>query len=284
MKKEYVGGIMLFLTAIIWGLAFIFVEIALDAGWGAFPLLFARGIIGGTLSFIFCFKTRFYRDKKILFEGFIVGTFLFFGYAFQTIGQMASSVANTAFFTSLNIVFVPIFALLIYKKKIEKKVILAILIAIIGSAVLSFENGIKLNIGDILLVICAIFFALQITYSGNQNSNNTLGVTTVYLFTMAFYSLIAVIVTNDYSFSLKGFTGVLYAGIFSSFIATVFQLKGQTYLSESKASLILSQETVLAVIFSVVFLHEMISINQLIGGFLLILAVLVVTIKLKKIK
>ena len=99
MKKKHIATIALFLVALIWGIAFIAVDYALESGWNTFTILAIRGILSGLLLLPFAIKDQIWKDKKQLLNIVIAGAFFFLGYATQTLGQQASSVVNSAFFT-----------------------------------------------------------------------------------------------------------------------------------------------------------------------------------------
>ncbi len=131
----------LFTTAIIWGTGFIAVDTALMNGWQAFPLLACRGLIGGGALLLFSYKKKWWLNKTTLKLGMINGFIFFLGFAFQTLGQGLSSVPNTAFLTSLNVIFVPFISFLFLHKHLEKKIYMAAILALVGSGILSFSES-----------------------------------------------------------------------------------------------------------------------------------------------
>ena len=116
MKKKHIATIALFMVALIWGIAFIAVDYALESGWNTFAILAIRGILSGGLLLPFAIKEKIWKDKKQFINIIIAGAFFFLGYATQTFGQQSSSVVNSAFFTCLYVIFTPILALLFGKK------------------------------------------------------------------------------------------------------------------------------------------------------------------------
>ena len=144
MKKEHLGIISLFAVALIWGIAFISVDYALVNGWKTFTLLAIRGILSGLLLFPFASKEKIWKNKKLLINCVIAGAFFFLGYALQTLGQEASSVVNTAFFTCLYVVFTPFLALMFGKKEVNLKTFIAAFTAILGIFFLKYLGKISL--------------------------------------------------------------------------------------------------------------------------------------------
>lgn len=282
MNVEKKATISLFMTALIWGLAFIGVDDALAHGWQTFPLLAFRGMIGGSFMILFSYKKKWWKNKTTIFLGFVTGALFFAGFAFQTVGQSLSSVPNTAFITTLNVLFVPIIARIFLKRKIQNKVYIACLLALTGTAVLSFTNGFTLHMGDIYLLLCAIFFALQILFNEKCGQHNdVMSITCIQLLTMGILSFIFMPITNQTYIPSEAWGSVLFLALFSSALASVFQLYGQGHVEPSKASLILSLESVLATVFSVLLLGQELTPAILIGGSLMFAAVIIVEYKRK---
>lgn len=282
MQKQTKATISLFMTAFIWGVAFICVDHALADGWKAFPLLMCRGIIGGIAMLAFSYKKKWWKNKKTLTLGFISGSLFFLGFTFQTLGQSLSSVPNTAFITTLNVLFVPLIAFLFMKRKIEKKVYIACILALIGTGILSFSNSISLHLGDIYLLACAILFALQIIYNEKCGQHNdVLSITCIQLLTMGLWSLVCMPISGQTTIPSISWENILFLALFSSALASVFQLYGQGHVEPSKTSLILSLESIIATIASVILLGQPLTTSILIGGSLMFSAVVIVEYKRK---
>ena len=260
LKKEHLGLIALFVVSLIWGVAFIAVDYALASGWKTFTILAIRGILSGLILLPFAIKDKIYKHKKLLLHCVIAGIFFFLGYSKQTLGQEASSVVNTAFFTCLYVVFTPFLALFFGKKEVGIKTFVAAFIAILGIyflSVLSKGGGFSFHIGDILLILCAIFFALQIIWAGHfiKDDVSPISSSSVMLLTMGILSLIAIPISNEsLPTNITGVTGILFAALFSSGLCSILQLFGQRHVPSSNASIIMSLETPIACICEVIIL------------------------------
>lgn len=288
MKIKNLGMISLFIVSIIWGVAFIAVDYALASGWKTFTILAIRGILSGLILLPFAIKDMIWKNKRLFINCVIAGAFFFLGYATQTLGQEASSVINTAFFTCLYVIFTPFIALLFGKKEVTYKTFIAASFAIVGIyflSVLSKEESFIFHIGDLLLILCAIFFALQIIWAGHYINEDVNPLTTscVMLLTMGILSIFGVLIFQEqFPSSIKGITGVLFAAIFSSGVCSVLQLYGQRHVSSSNASIILSLETPFACIFAVLILKEEFNIYTIIGLALMFTSILLVEIRFKR--
>lgn len=288
LKKEHLGLIALFVVSLIWGVAFIAVDYALASGWKTFTILAIRGILSGLILLPFAIKDKIYKHKKLLLHCVIAGIFFFLGYSTQTLGQEASSVVNTAFFTCLYVVFTPFLALFFGKKEVGIKTFVAAFIAILGIyflSVLSKGVGFSFHIGDILLILCAIFFALQIIWAGHfiKDDVSPISSNSVMLLTMGILSLIAIPISNEsLPTNITGVTGILFAALFSSGLCSILQLFGQRHVPSSNASIIMSLETPIACICAVIILGEELNIFSIIGLVLMFLSVLLVEVKSTK--
>ena len=172
------------------------VESAINAGWETFPLLLIRVVFRWKCRLIIHSKKN-WENRALFKDGIIAGTFYFFGFAFQTFGQKLSLISNIAFLTALNIVFVPIIEIIIYKRKVRLQLVIASLLAFVGVSFLTFEQSISLRWADILGILCAICFAFQIVYikkSASKHDHDPLQLTVVQLYTMGFLSLLGMFV------------------------------------------------------------------------------------------
>ena len=200
MNKKTIATIGLCMIAIIWGTAFIAVDDALINGWETFPILMVRGLLGGLIALPFAIRKQFWKHKETIKNGLIMGFVFFLAYTAQTFGQQISNVVNSAFLTALYVVFAPLILRLIYKKKQDKRVYYGSLVAIIGVlflTVLDSSGGVSFNFGDVLLIFCAFFFALQIVYASKCKGCDPLSITFIQLTTMGVLSLIMMFVTNQ---------------------------------------------------------------------------------------
>lgn len=287
MKKESIGISMLMLVAIIWGFAFIAVDYALINGWNTFTILALRGFIAGSLLLPFAIKKKFWQNKKVLIHCVTAGVFFFLGYAFQTIGQQKTSVVNSAFFTCLYVIFTPFIGLFFGRKEVTKKTLTATFLAIIGIFFMSFlsKGEFSLHFGDIFLILCALFFALQIFWVGHFLDKDTdpISASSIMLLVMGICSLIFIPITSEQlPTSLKGFTGVLFAALFSSGVCSILQFNGQKYVNPSKASLIMSLETPFACIFSFAMGFDKLNIFSVIGIIFMMGSIVLVNYEFKK--
>ena len=130
-KLQYKAEAYLLLVALMWGVSFPVVKIALNYS-SPFIFVFFRFLITSLIFLIFFYKDLNYAKFIDYKYGVIIGIALFFGYTTQTIGLKYSSASNTAFITGTNIVFLPFLQMLVVKTKPGKENIIGIIIVLIG--------------------------------------------------------------------------------------------------------------------------------------------------------
>lgn len=260
----------LFLSAFLWGFGFVAVEGALISGWHPMALLAARGFIGGFLLLLFSHRRKFWKNKKLMYEGIKAGVVLTLGFVGQTYGQAISGPANAAFITAMYVIFVPIIGTIWYKDKIHPLVIVTSIIAFIGVALISVQGSLRVNVGDVWLLGGALFFAVHIVkLSQLSHFNDSLSLTTIQLFTMSAISSTFLLFTST-NFTLSGLYYVLYIGLISSGIAFFLQTFGQKSVTSSVASIILTFEAIFGVLGSAIVFKLLIPNQTWIGGILLL--------------
>lgn len=272
--KQYVADFGLLIVGILWGLGFVFVKIGLNTGINPFYLSALRFLVGGILFYFVFFKKMKKFRKKDIVAGLVVGTFQFLGYAFQTYGAMITTASKNAFFTSINVIVVPYIFWILHKKKPKIMTFICSIICIIGIGVISFDKNLNLsdiNFGDILTIISAIFFAFQIATTGFF-SRKVEPLKLIFL-QMIFAGILFVV--NFFIFSnpkeisnLKGMAliSVGYLTIFSTIVPTLLQTVCQKFTTSTRASLLMSTESLFAPIFAFFLLGEILSLKVIIGA------------------
>lgn len=277
MKNNALYGKMaLFIAAFLWGISFVAVEKAMEFGWTPFMLLGMRGLLSGVALSGFAIKKKFWKNRKLIQESLIAGLLMFIGMALQTYGQQYSTVSNSSFITVLYVVFIPV--ILWKKQRATTSVVIAIILAVLGTGFLTLNGGLSLNIGDILLIGCAWLFAVHIIFLGHViRHNDVMSVAMIQSLTMSVLGFIFGGM-NGQSIPSFGWIFVLYAGLISSGVAFLLQLYGQSRVSPTISGLLLTLESLFGSLGAIFLLNEPFTLNVLVGGSLMLLAV--VTIEL----
>ena len=292
MKKQMKGNIMLMTTAIIWGTAFVAQKAGMDLiGPTAFNGI--RTLVGAAaLLPVIIFmnwrkkeKEKEPLDKTLIIGGICCGLALCAAGNVQQIGLYYTSVSHTGFITALYVVIVPLMGLFIHKK-VTPIMWCCVAASAIGLYLLCIPpSGFgSINIGDIIILICAICFAIHILVIDHFSPKvDGVKLSCIQFFIAGAVSLIVMpIIDPALGFDLptagnicaSWFT-ILYAGIMSCGIAYTLQVLGQKETDPTIASMILCLESVFALIAGMLILGEMMSLREIIGCVIMFAAIVV---------
>lgn len=301
MTKNFKGSIMLLITSIIWGTAFV----AQSEGMSyvePFTYNAMRTLLGGVVLIPIMILFRF-SDKRngkeksscslknTVIGGICCGIALFIASSFQQAGIAQTTAGKAGFVTALYIVIVPMIGIFLHKK-MPLRMWLFIAIALAGFWLLCIKQDIGISSGDLLVFFGAIFFAVHITVIDYFNQKNTDGVlmSCIQFFTAGLFMLICMFIFEKPTIpNIMGAGGtILYAGILSCGVAYTLQILGQKHTNPTLATMLMSLESVFAALSGWLILGEKLSIKEFIGCVLIfaavILAQLAGTDKLKKIE
>ena len=283
MKKKTFSAISALLCSFLWGTAFVAQDLGMDH-IGPYTFNFARLFIGSLflLPFFFIFEFNKVKQikfdlKKVLFLLIFLGILLSSGQALQQVSLLYTDVANSAVFTVLYILIVPIISFLFFSKKIHWSIWPAVFTSLIGTYFLSELDNLSVRFGDGLVILSAFCWAFQIiTWSKILQIFNF--PITIAFFQCMFAAMFSypTIFLEDPSINnvLKESYEILYVGIFSSGIAFLLQSYSLQNLSPAPAAIIYSLEGVFAAIFGWIILSQYLSMIKIFGIFLILAAVI----------
>ncbi len=273
--------LLLILTAMIWGSTFVVQKTAMS---NISPFMFntLRSLIGAGALFVINLFFHSERDKKLkrknkdLYKaGIVAGFLLYFGMAFQQWGLTTSSAGHAGFISSLYILLVPLIALL-FGKRVRKEIWFCIFVALIGLYLLCVNSGNYVSKGDILVFFSTFFFAFHIIwiskYAGKVNAIKLSCIQFLTAGIFSFFTSVNLEVTTK-SGIIKSIPELLVAGVLSSAVAYTLQIIAQKHIKPYIASLILSLESVFSVIAGYIFLHEILSLKEIIGCILVFISI-----------
>lgn len=276
MKKTY-ANLMLLAVAVIWGGGFIATSNALD-NFSPFYIMMIRFLGASILPLLLARKACKDISQQDLLHGFITGVFLFLAFAFQTFGLQHSSPSKNAFLTATNVVFVPYLLWFIMKRKPQRKEMIASLMCVIGIALLTLKpEALSLSYGDVLSLICAIFFALHIIYLERYSAHiNVFVMTSMQMVTAGVISTICALLFEQapVTVSFTSIGSILFLIFCSTMLAYLMQTYAQKFTTANSASLILSMEALFASLFSFLFFQEVLSLMMMIGACMIFSSIL----------
>ena len=287
MKKQTAILVMLLVT-IIWGGGFVAIKIALDMGVTVGLMNMIRAAMFTLIVFGLFHKHILGMTKDEFKIGFLAGIANMMGFLLQSIGAQYTTLSNSAFLTTTNVVMIPFMAWVLTKRKPLPKNYAAVAVCMLGTAVLAgvFQNGLSFNVGDIYSLACAVGFGLSIVYLSMQKSESHFAVGA---FMMALTHFIGGAVYFVFFEGMQvpqinwklAILPLIYLGVGSSFLAQSMQVAAQKYVNPSTASLVLMFESVFGSIFSILFGFEKFTLGLLIGGSLIVVSLVISEIDFK---
>ena len=293
--------ILLFITAVIWGVAFVAQSAGMDYV-GPYTFNAVRCLLGGIV-LIPCvfFLTRsakkeqkkdgtaskmpvMDRPKDLLIGGLICGFMMFVSTTLQQVGIAYTTVAKAGFITALYIIIVPILGIFL-KRKAGLKIWISVVIALVGMYLLCMKGSLSLSKGDFLILICSICFAIHIMVVDHftEKVSGTKLSCIQFLFAGALSSVLMFLFEEPHWADIgAAWLPICYAGILSCGVAYTFQIIGQRGTDPTIASLILSLESVVSVLAGWILLGETLSPREILGCVLMFGAIILAQINPKK--
>ena len=270
--------IFLFLTAAIWGLSYSMQAEAMNT-MKPLAFVFLRYLIGAAalLPMIIYSGKKF--DKSVIAGGIICGISLAGGEILQQFGLLYTSAGKAGFLTALYVIMIPVIGVFINKKS-NWKIWCASLLSVAGAYLLCYDTSMNngVNYGDILMLICALFFALQfIAIAKFAPQADALHLAAIQFLTVAVISGIATLAAGE-KISLSGIREtaipLFYCGVIAIGFACTIQIAAQKYLHPVTATLLMSLESVFALLGGWFFLNEALTIRELSGCAVIFLAII----------
>lgn len=283
-SKEIVSTLLLLLTAMIWGAAFVAQSVGAD-NVGAFTFLASRSWLAGIalLPLIAVMKRKTVSseagpgDRRILITGgLLCGFFLFIASAAQQIGIATTTTAKAGFLTALYVIIVPILSIVI-RKKVPPQVWLSALIAVAGLYLLCMKGRFSLEAGDAMELLCAFLFACHImTIDHFSPRVDGITMSCIQFFACAVFSTVfALLIERPHWAQIRSaLLPILYAGIFSSGVGYTLQILSQKNLHPTVASITMSLESVFSAVFGWILLHEALNGREILGCLLMFSAII----------
>jgi len=278
-----IAAAALILTTIIWGLAFVAQKTAMDS-LGPLSFAGARYLLG-TICIIPLARWEYRRAPRQIATSdwsliALIAISFFFGVWLQQAGLTMTTVTNAGFLTSVYVLFVPILALVALRRRPHPVIWLGMPLALIGVYLLNGARLDSFNLGDALVVLGALAWAVQILLIGIVSERTGLPITISFI---CFATTAVLAGGGALAFEapqLEGFYAswaeIIYSGILSTAVAFTLQAIAQQYVPPSNAAIILSAEGLFAAIGGALLLHERLSWIGYLGAGLIFAAILLV--------
>lgn len=286
-KIQLRNSLLLLLTAVIWGSAFVAQSVGMDYV-EPFTFTSARSIIGGIVLIpcILLFADKEKRERKVTktewIGGICCGIFLFAASNFQQFGILHTTVGKAGFITALYVVLVPVLGIFM-KKRVSFLMWICVAISVAGLYLLCIPKGsFVLSYGDLLVVICAVLFSFHILVIDYFSpKGNGVIISCIQFFVCGILSGIVMMFAETPSIGnlIDAKWSILYAGVLSSGVAYTLQVVAQKNVNPTVASLILCLESVVAVLAGWIVLGDELSARELTGCVLMFAAIVMAQFK-----
>ena len=290
MKKQLSGVIALLGATVIWGSAFIAQSVGMDK-IGPFTFQAVRCFLAVVFLFpasaLFSKGKPFWKswaDPALWRSGVICGLALFAASSLQQIGLVYTDAGKAGFLTAMYIVFVPFLGLFLGQKP-GRNALLSLIPAIVGLYLLSCTSVSGINKGDVLLLLCAVAFSVQILLIDRHCAGlDGLKLNCIQALVAAVLSVPWALLTEtvDASRIASCWLPLGYAGVLSMGVAYTLQIVGQKRVAPSAAALLMSLESVFAALFGWLLLHETMTGAEELGCLLVFAAVVISQLPEKK--
>lgn len=274
------ADLTLFIISIIWGSAFVAQRIAGQAG-GVYIFNGVRYLLAALFVLPFAFRGLRSADRSTPLAlpqfkwMFVAGFFLFIASALQQAGMQYTTAGNAGFITSLYVVLIPIILFLFWRERPHWVFILAVVLAMIGAFLLSTGGKFEIRLGDLLELIGALFWAFHVILLGKYASQfESMSFSAGQLAVCGLLSLsLGAFIEPVMTFDSKLVFAVIYTALFSLGLCYTLQVWAQRHTPPADAALILSLESVFAVLSGWLLLGETLALIQIIGCILIFAAV-----------
>lgn len=290
MKKQLSGVIALSGATVIWGSAFIAQSVGMDK-IGPFTFQAVRCFLAVVFLFpasaLFSKGKPFWKswaDPALWRSGVICGLALFAASSLQQIGLVYTDAGKAGFLTAMYIVFVPFLGLFLGQRP-GRNALLSLIPAIVGLYLLSCTSVSGINKGDVLLLLCAVAFSVQILLIDRHCAGlDGLKLNCIQALVVAVLSVPWALLTEnvDASRIASCWLPLGYAGVLSMGVAYTLQIVGQKRVAPSAAALLMSLESVFAALFGWLLLHETMTRAEVLGCVLVFAAVVISQLPEKK--
>lgn len=277
--KTLLASSGLLLVTLLWGVSFAVVKNSLDLVPPIYMMAFRFSIASLFLLIIFFNKLKLIK-KSTLKKGALLGIFLALGYALQTIGVVYTTAGKNAFITTTYVIFVPFIYWIFTKRKPGSISIITAFVGFLGIGLLSLQDDMTVNKGDVLTLLCGIAYASHMVFIALfTQKEDPLILNLVQVFFVTIFSWLLAPLYDD-AFPLEAISHVqtiwsmLFLGIFCTMLAFLLQTLCQKYVPPGPASLIMSLESVFGAFFAWILLGEILTLRMFLGASLVFVAII----------
>lgn len=273
--KPLKAELLLLVVTLFWGSSYIFMKMGLGT-LGEFNLIALRFGLAFILAAALFHRRLRKVDFKTIKYGALLGFLLLGVFTCITFGLQTTTTSNAGFLVALTVVFVPFLDRFLFKKRIAPSQIFGSVLAIAGIGLLTLNETLTIRPGDLLCILSAVFYAIQIIFTGKAVKEcDSLNIGILQLGFAGGFALVlsAMFETPSLPSSLPGWIAILALGILCSACGFILQPIAQKYTTPTRTGLIFALEPVFAALFGFWFAAENLSPQGYAGAVLVLLGI-----------
>ena len=286
--KRMLGNALLLLTALIWGTAFVSQRVGASRiepiSFNAARMALATLAVGGAALSLRKKENRSpderrEHDQYTLIGGVCCGVCLTAASILQQAGLAYTTAGKAGFITALYMLLVPIIRFVFFRDKGTPLVWLAVALGVGGMYLLCVTEGFRLTRGDTLVCLCAVGFSAHILCCDwFVQRGDAVGISAVQFLTATVISTIAAFLTEAPTWDklVSAAVPILYCGLISGGLGYTLQITAQRYTDPTVASLLMSMESVFALLAGALLLGERMSPREILGCAVMFAAIVLV--------
>ena len=287
-NQKTLGTALLLLVAMIWGTAFVFQRMGMES-IGPVTFTAARMSLAaaavGTVSLLRGGRAKKAGAREAVIGGLCCGVFLCTASLFQQAGIVTTTAGKAGFITALYILLVPVLNLALFKRRCGARVWLAVGLGVVGMYLLCVTEGLRLTKGDTLVCACALLFSGHILCCDHfARRADPVRIAAIQFIVVALLSWIAAFAVEEPSPAQlrEAAVPILYCGLISGGVGYTLQMVAQGMTEPTAASLLMSLESVFAVLAGALLLHERMSRRELLGCAVMFAAILLIQLPVRR--
>lgn len=277
MKRWHVDGILLVIV-MLWGSTFFVVRGATD-GFPPITLVALRFSLATIAMLPWAFRSMRTWTRQDWIAGSVLGLILTVGYISQTMGIARTTASRAGFITGLNVIMVPLMVALVWRTRVRRQVWVGVLLTVLGLYILSRppddQVAVSSLLGDSLVFICAVFFAIHIIAIGYWTRKCSLvAMNIIQMGVVAVASApIAVIFEQTTTIPSSVWWSAAYLGVICTAFLLAIQMMAQRHASPTHTALIFVLEPVFAALFAAMFGGEKLTQSLIWGGLVMLMGI-----------
>lgn len=284
MKKSLKADLVLIFVTVVWGAGFPATKFALQTITPMYIIALRFFIASSLLAIIFYKKVKEI-NWTVIKPGLVLSLLLFFVYVFQTIGMQYTTASKSSFYIGLSVLFVPFFSYFYIKTKLQPKIVISTLVAALGLFLLSYTgNDFSFTKGDFLTIMSAVCCAWHLIFTGIfVQKHDAVLLSVIQMTFVCIFGFMAAFMFESMpsGISMVSFGSLLFMAILCTAFAFLAQTVALKYTTAAHVAIIFVMEPLFGAITASFLLNEVLGIKGVIGGLLIVFAMLMSELDIK---